>query len=385
MAVKQNEKNPLYKGRAQFEVVGAVGKIGDWTYKIDEKSESGYQYSSARLKINVGDNNAISVEAMGGYNPSKERNVIKVRSKEDPKTRFDVEWEDRFNEEILETISDFDFITVALEKDTSDKLFYKKFLSMYDAVDYIRENLKEGMIVKVRGDISFSEYNENTQMRKNFNAIYLTAAAPEDYKATFTQTMLIDDKALDKSHAKDDKTIGVNAMVVDYDKSIRKQRPYNFTYYVVLEEGKEKAALAVVNKFLTVDKNKIREIIMEGNLFEGADIGEIQATEIPQDLQDLIDCGIYTKEEIIGKMAVRGNKVTKMFITKPYVHKNKEGVVQTFVDDNKYTPDDLFVTADEPEEVVLTDAEESVPFTLSNKIEVAETSSDTSWMSELGL
>lgn len=388
-SVEKTEKTPLYKGQARFEVVGEVGKIGDWTYKIDERSDSGYLYSSVRLNINAGEGNTVSVEGMGGYSPNKPSNVIKVRSK-DGSTRFDVDWSDRNNESILESVSDYDFITVALEKDTHDKLFYKKFLSMYDAVDYIKEHLREGMVVKARGNFAFSEYNGTTQLRKTINSIILSTAKPEEYKSTFIQTVLLDDKSLDKSHAKADKTIDVNAKVVDYDKIIRKNRPFEYTYKVALVDGKESAMLAMIKKFLTVGKDIIREIVVEGNLFEGADVGEVQMTEIPQDLLDLIECGIYTEEEIRGKMAVRGNKVTRLFITKPYVQKNKEGIVQTFVDDAKFTLEDLFVTPNEPETDASPKASESsasgdVPPFEADDSTASNDENDLDWMKELDM
>lgn len=391
-SVENTEKTPLYKGQARFEIIGEVGKIGDWTYKIDERSDSGFLYSSARLNINAGEGNAISVEGMGGYFPNKPSNVIKVRSKEGS-TRFDIDWSDRNNESILENVSDYDFITVALEKDTHDKLFYKKFLSMYDAVDYIKEHLREGMVVKARGNFTFGEYNNMTQLRKTFNSIILSSAQPEEYKSTFIQTVLLNDKSLDKSHAKEDKIIDVHSQVIDYDKILRKNRPFDYTYKIALADGKESAMLAMIKKFFTVGKDVIREIIVEGNLFEGADVGEIQMTEIPQDLQDLIDCGIYTEEEIRGKMAVRGNKVTRLLITKPHIKKNKEGIVQTFVDDEKLTLADLFVTADEPEADVspktiaspASSTSTDVPSVEAGDSTPSEEEDDLAWMKELDM
>lgn len=341
----KEEKKGLAKGKSQFEVVGTVGKIGEWTFKIDTKSDSGYLYSSAQLNINTGNNNVVRVEAMGGCYPNSTGNTIRVRSKENNE-RFEIEWEDRKNEAVLENVSDFDFITVALEKDTKGNLFYKKFLTWYDAVDYVKDNIQEGMVVKVKGNLNWSEYNDIIKARKNIQSIYLATATPEEYHATFTQTVLLESDAVDKSHAKEDKIVDINAKVVDYDKLIKKQRPFDFTYKVKLEDGKEKACLAVVSKFLTVgDKKVLRELAVDGNIVEGAEVGSVSVDDISDELRELIECGIYTEEEILGKMAVKGDKVVNFYITKPHVQKDKEGVTKVFMDDKKYTLEDLFVEA----------------------------------------
>lgn len=354
MAKKEEKKKGLSKGRSQFEVVGAVGKIGDWTFKIDTKSDSGYLYSSAQLNIDTGNNNVVRVEAMGGYFPNSTSSTIRVRSKENSEDRFEVDWEDRKNEAVLETVSDFDFVTVGLEKDTKGNLFYKKFLTWYDAVDYMKEHLQEGMVVKAKGNLNFSEYNDIVKARKNLQSIFLVDAKPEEYHATFTQTVLLETAAVDKSHAKEDKIVDINAKVVDYDKMIKKQRPFDFTYKVKLEDGKEKACLAVISKFLTVgDKKVLRELAVDGNIVEGAEVGSVSVDDISDELRELIECGIYTEEEILGKMAVKGDKVVNFYITKPHVQKNKEGVTKIFMDDAKYSPEDLFVEADnEPSDPV---------------------------------
>lgn len=383
---QETEEKKLTKGKAQFEVVGEVGKIGDWTYKIDEKSDSGYLYSSVQLNINVADNNAIRVEAMGGFFPNSTNNVVRVRSKE-TNDRFEIDWDDRKNETILDSVSDFDFITVALEKDVKGNLFYKKFLTWYDAVDYVKDHLEAGMVVKVKGNLAWSEYNDVVKARKNIQSIYITTAKPEEYHATFVQAILLDSDALDKSHAKEDRIIDVNAKIVDYDKQIKKQRPYEFNFKFKLDEGNEKACLAVMNKFLTVPKNVIRELYAEGNIIEGAEVGTVSIDDISDELKDLIECGIYSEEEVLGKMAVKGDKVVSLYIKRPYFQKDKEGVAKVYMDDTKYTAEDLFVTADEePSKPTETERKEekkeesTLPF---NVDEPTDSESDLSWMAEL--
>ena len=380
MAKKETEQVKLQKGKAQFEVVGEVGKIGDYSFKINETSETGFEYSSLRLNIKVSTSNTIGVEAIGGYFPSKVDNVIKVRNKED-NVRFDLAWEDRFTEVITDNVSDYDFITVGLEKDTKGNTFYKKFLSWYDAVDYVKANIKEGEVVKVKGNLTFGEYNGNVQIRKQVTSIFLTNAKPEEYSAKFIQTILLDDKSVDKSHAKTDKIVDINARVVDYDRSIKASKTFNLLMLQQLVDGKEKACLKVLGDYLTAPKGKIREIAVEGNIEKSSEVGKVSVDDIPTDLKELIDAGIYTEEEVLGKMAVKGNKTTKLFVVRPYIQKNKDNTVQLFIEDDKYKEQDLFVA---PSNNSSKDEKKSEPKADTKEAENTESKGeDLSWMNEL--
>ena len=139
----------------------------------------------------------IYCELMGGYSEDNENKIYAHGKNDDGSDDFEkqiiVDWEDRFNEDVLEEVGDLSFITVGLEKTSADKTFYKKFLSAYDAVAYIKENLKEDMVVNVRGNLKYSSYNDTVQVRKNITSIALSKADdPSKYKATFTQSILLD-------------------------------------------------------------------------------------------------------------------------------------------------------------------------------------------------
>src|SRR5690606_25401921 len=134
-------------------------KVSDYTYKIDEKSEkSDWIYNALNLGVFCGEKHGVVyAEMMGGYGAERD-NVIYVHGKKDDgkddfENRFTIDWDDRFDEDILDEVGDMCFLTVGLEKDKNDKVFYKKFLSQYDAIVYIKENLTDGMVVNVKGNL----------------------------------------------------------------------------------------------------------------------------------------------------------------------------------------------------------------------------------------
>ena len=153
---KKREAVPLTRGASSFHLLGKA-KIGQNTFAIDNESQSSdWIYSSMSLGVDTGNGNVVYANMMAGYGAERE-NVIYVHGKDsdgkdDWKNTFTVDWEDRFNEDLLDTIADTSFITVGVEKDVKGKTVYKKFLSAYDAVEYLNENLADGMIVNVKGN-----------------------------------------------------------------------------------------------------------------------------------------------------------------------------------------------------------------------------------------
>ena len=208
-----------------------IGKpiINDYTFKIDEKSkESNWIYNALNLGVDCSDKfGTVYAELMGGYSEENENRIFAHGKKDDGSDDFEkqivVEWDDRFKEEVLEEIGDFSFITVGLEKTSEGKTFYKKFLSAYDAIDYIQKHLKADMVVNVKGNLKYSIYNDNVQVRKNITSIVLSKVDdPSKYAARFTQTILLDkDSASLKNIDKEKSVMYVDAKVLDFLKEYK--------------------------------------------------------------------------------------------------------------------------------------------------------------------
>lgn len=389
---KNKYANNLKKGRASFNLVGEV-RLGEYTYKMDELSEKGWQYNSLNLGVDCGNGNVVYADMFGGHWANKNTDLY-VNSKEDFTNSYTIDWEDRFNEKILETINDINFIKVGIEKDLNEKTFQRKFLSEYDAIAYLKEHLEEDMVVNVWGNLKYSIYNDEIQVSKEIKNIYLSKAKPEHYKAKFVQSILIQDGCVGKF----DKELGsypVNAHVLDYTKmyngkEVKTTIPFFRQFEIEKNNEKPKVTKALLTKFFKVEGN-VTQIVVEGNIIEGQQTKSISEDDIPQDILDLIEIGIYEKDEILNKMAVRGDRVKRYIITKPYVkmegedEKNKIPVV--FVEKNKYKPEDLlldFMYDEEEEEDSDDNASEGKKEDLIEDLEEdLEEDDDDSWLDEL--
>lgn len=354
---KTKERKALKKGKATFNLIGRV-KVTDKTFNLDNSYDSGWTDNSMYVGVDCGNGNTVYAEMRSGFFPDKD-NVIRAYSKDEKddagkSKSVEIAWEDRLDESLYDSISDSSFLTVGVEKDVKDKTVYKKFLTAYDAVEYLNEHLEDGMIVNVKGTIGYSEYEGNVSTKKEITSIVLSKIDDEaDFKATFSQTILVDSKSIGKKN--DDKgTMELAAYVVDYvgkpkidgEKiEVKKNVTYPKTFEVTINENPEITA-KMLQRFFKPKKGKITEITVTGNLVEGGSTVNITEDDIPDDIKELIEMGLYSEEEAEKKIAVgNGNRERRMIIVKPditYVGTGDDRKPTVAFEDGKYDEDDLY-------------------------------------------
>ena len=356
MAKKEKKVLEKKNWSNSFMLIGEA-KINDYTYKLDEKSEkSDWIYNSLNLGVYCGETcGTVYTELMGGYGAERD-NVVYVHGKDeegrdDFDNKFTIDWDDRFDEAILESVGDLCFLTVGLEKDKGGKVYYKKFLTPYDMIAYINENLEDGMVVNVKGNLKYSTYNDNVQVKKEINSVVLSKVDDSSkYCARFTQTMLLTKDSLGKA----DKTTGIlpiYAKVLDYvkeykGKEVKTNIPYDKTFEFELDLSNPEIAQKVVEKVFKVKKG-VTEVTFEGDLIEGGALVTATEDDIPDDIKALIAINVYTLEEALAKCTVSSGREKRMVIRKPSIKmvEDKEGnktpVIQKF--EQKYDEDDLIL------------------------------------------
>lgn len=385
-----SEKKKIIKTdwSSNFTLVGRP-VVTDYTYKIDERStKSDWVYNSLNLGVDCGEKyGTVYCEAIGGYSENN-ANVIYAHGKkeddsDDFKKQIVVAWEDRFNEAVLSELGELSFITVGLEKTDKDKTFYKKFLSMYDAIPYIKEHLTADMVVNVKGNLTYSEYQGNVQVRKTINSIVLSKVEePADFTARFTQSVLIDSDSASLKNVDTEKGVMyLDTVVLDYLKEkdgveIRGQYPYRKQFEFAMDLTNQTACTAIMNKLFKVKRGTYTQITFEGNFIEGGAVVTATLDDIPDDIRELVEWGVYTEEEALARCSSNGNRERRMVLTKPYIKlvgDDKIPVVQRFED--KYTEEDLIL------DIV---KEDEVPFDVDNS-NVASSSevSGMDWLNSL--
>lgn len=380
-----NEKSGIKKTGwvSSFTLVGAA-KVNDYTFTIDKQSErSSWVYNSMSLNVDCGEKHgSIRAEMMGGYSPDRE-NIIYAHGKDDDgnddfSKQMTIAWEDRFDDTILDEVGKLSFIVVGLEKTTAGKTYYKNFLSEYDAIAYAQEHLEDGMVVNVKGRLQYSMYNDTVQVRKTIQSIVLSSAdEPSKYYARFTQSVLLDkDSASLKDVDKDKGVMYVNARVLDYVKElngteIKGQYPFTEQFEFPMDFTKPELCKKVYDKLFKVKKN-VRQVTFDGIFVEGGATVTATMDDVPDEVKELIDMGLYSEEEALVKCSASGSRERRMILQKPVIKlvgDDKTPVVQIF--DDKYEEDEL---------VIDTGSDEDVPFDTDEK---SSDDSDMSWLDSL--
>lgn len=374
---------------SKFALTGDV-KLNDFTFTLDKESEkSSWVYSRLNLGVDCGEKHGVIYsEMMGGYSTGKSTEIYvhgkTDDGKEDFKNQFTVAWEDRDDEAILETVGDLCFIRIGIERDNKGKLFYKKFLSEYDAIQYLNDNLEDGMTINVYGTLKYSLYNGKTQMTKKINSITLynkKEDEPVKCKAVFTQSVLLDKNSIDVKEL--DKTTGelpVHARVLDYVKEIdgyeiKGQYPMEKDFEFQFDLTSQDKFKAIFDKLLKVKKD-VTQINFEGDFVESGAVVDITLDDLPDDIKELIEYGVYTEEEALAKCATNGNRQHKMILRRPKISQvgdedNKEIVVHKYP--SMYKEEDLIV------DIPVDEDDDEIPF--ADSVVVSE--EDDDWLNNL--
>ena len=406
MAKKERIELDKKEWTSRFTLVGEA-KVNDFTFKMDQTSDkSDWVWNQINLKVNCGEKYGdVDCELMNGYGSERDC-ILYVHGKnedgtDDFKNSYTIAWEDRFDEDILEDIGRQCFIRVGLEKTDKDKTYYKDFLAGYDAIAYIKEHLKDGAVIKVDGQLRYSVYNGSIQCRKEISSLVLSSATPDKYRATFVQTVLIDEDSCTKASLDKDKSVlTVDAYLLEKFKEyngwdltengkvkggkfVPLRKRFEFPVDLTTEAGKKKInAVLSSEKMFKVKKGTVTQITFEGEFVESG--AQVQATldDVPDDIKELIEIGIYSEEEALARCATNGSRERRMLILKPSTKKvgtedNKTTVI-TYTPE-KYNADDLVFDFLVPKEE---DEDEELPF---KEEDVKETVSDddSDWLNDL--
>lgn len=332
--------------KAEFNLVGAV-KVGDKTFNLDvesTKEDSDWVYSRFNLGVDCGSDGTIYAGMQSGFGTARDNKVFvhgvkeeNGRKMDDYDNRFTIDWEDRFDEDILETIGEGTFIKIGIFKDENDKTIVKKFLTPYDAIKYLKDHLENGMIVNIKGNLEYKMWNDKLSYEKKITSIFLSKAEANDYRAVFTQTILIDDKSIGKVD-KETRTIPVTGYIIELlkeykGKTIERMEngkykkgqflPLMKTFDFSIGEDKEKA-LKLLKQFKVKSKKEVDKITVDGKFSRGSiDTVAVTRDDITdKDILEMIDLGFIKEEDVLNQMAKannQGSSPEQMVITKPKV------------------------------------------------------------------
>lgn len=383
---------------SRFNLVGRP-KLGDYTFKMDEHSnKSSWIYNSMNLCLDCGEKfgNCYS-SMMGGYSPERATTLYAhgkdENGRDDFGIRMEIDWDDRFDEDLLDKVGDMNFIKVGLERDVRGQTVTKRFLSPYDAIEYIHDNLTEDMIVNVSGNLRYTTYNDHVTINKDITSIYLSRVEdPKDFHASFTQSVIIDKESCNtKDIDKDTGIMPIDVIVLDYIKEfngheIRGQWPYHMNMEYQFDLSDKDKVKKIYEKLFKVKKG-YTQITFDGEFVSNGGTVTPTIDDIPEDIRSLIGI-VYTEEEALEQCATNANRENHMFLKRPSIFMvtdqnnpdNKNAVLQMFPE--HYTEDELdmsWVYTDNTDD----DEDDDPPFGNDENDEDGNTGDDDDWLSML--
>jgi hypothetical protein len=251
----------------------------------------------------------------------------------------------------------------------------------------VQEHLKEGMVVNIKGDLKYSLYNDNVQVKKEIKSIFLSNVDDSSkYKATFTQTLYLDKDSVGKLD-RDKAVFPIYARVIDYtkmykDKEVKQNIGFNKTFELAVDKVNPENTKKVLEKVFKVKKG-ITEITVEGDILEGQTIVNVKPEDIPEDIKMLIDTGYYTIEEY-AKVAVGNDKEKRFIIKRPVmklVGEEDKKKPKLMITEDKYSPEDFmfdFMLEEEEEEAELISED-----TNEDNVEEEAEADENAWMAAL--
>ena len=316
----------------------AVGKVvlNDKTFFLDQQSEkSDWIYNRLSLMIDCGPESGMAfVSCLGGYGSARD-NVVYVHGKkpdgsDDFGNAYTISFEDRKNETILAELGRMCFKVAGLERDTKGKTVYKNILTEYDFIEYISEHLEDGMVVNVRGNIQYQFYNGNTSINLNLTNIALSNAEPEDYRARFTQSILIDESSKGEID-KETKELDVSGYVLEWMKEYRghdlgdgKSKkgeiaplPYSFKYKLNMENPE--LTKKAVKKLFGIKPGTVTLTTFEGMMVSSGAVVQMTEADLDDDIRELVSLGIMDLDEALTACATNGNRERKMVLLRPRI------------------------------------------------------------------
>ena len=394
---KTKEKTPLVRSKDSFTLIGEV-KVNDKTFPKESRSKNGFIGRRINLGVQISEGYVVYCEAFGGYQEDapRELNAYISSSEKNEDGSYKkgklskVAWEDRLSldSKFEDSIADFSMFVVSLEKDDKGHAFKRRFLSVYDAQDYVAEHLTDGMRVMVKGNLKPNLYNGIVTFKKEISAIYLYTGKEEN-SAKGRISVYVDKNSIGKNRIKTDGELDVNGAFVGYSSKHKADVPFPIELILPLgingDEKVQKLAEFTAKEIACKDKQVIKigfDVIFQ----EGSMTKEATLDDLDDYARDLVDKGYMSLEDVVGKTVVKGGRLNRIIIERPSFNnetgKEAGAKLKLVLDADKttWTIDDIEYPVDEEDKV-----EEVVEATIEDidALISSTTSGGSDWLTEL--
>jgi hypothetical protein len=162
------------------------------------------------------------------------------------------------------------------------------------------------------------------------------------------------------------------------------RKRFEFNVDLTTEAGKKKIqAVLASDKMFKVKKGTVTQITFEGEFVESGAAVQATLDDVPDDIKELIEIGVFTEEEALAKCSDNGSRERRMLITKPHTKKVGDEDAKTTVivlTQEKYNSEDLIFDFLSPKD----EDDEEIPFDEEDTdVTVDSDDNDDDWLSSL--
>ena len=282
--------------------------------KKDEKTKETKKMLSMTFGIKETDMNMAFVEAF-----DSQQKVIKTMDVDNEK--MDVDWDDRFDEDIIEKVANYRKYIVDLGDEHGGR---QEFITAYDMIEHLREHLPnyDGRVV-VTGQFTRDWYAKKKTYFSKFR-IQNVFAAPEERKNRLLLTMdlFYNKNSLDDSDFDENKKMTLDCYIEQYinkDEG-RKYVPIQVVFSGAkydLENEKHKKLFDYKMKYIKVKNKNMVHIPWEIVLLRGAEEAEFDESMLTDSQREQVELGIKTVDDFRPKGNVYGDRIDEFRLFEP--------------------------------------------------------------------
>lgn len=282
--------------------------------KKDEKTKETKKMLSMTFGIKETDMNMAFVEAF-----DSQQKVIKTMDVDNEK--MDVDWDDRFDEDIIEKVANYRKYIVDLGDEHGGR---QEFITAYDMIEHLREHLPnyDGRVV-VTGQFTRDWYAKKKTYFSKFR-IQNVFAAPEERKNRLLLIMdlFYNKNSLDDSDFDENKKMTLDCYIEQYinkDEG-RKYVPIQVVFSGAkydLENEKHKKLFDYKMKYIKVKNKNMVHIPWEIVLLRGAEEAEFDESMLTDSQREQVELGIKSVDDFRPKGNIYGDRIDEFRLFEP--------------------------------------------------------------------
>ena len=298
-------------------------------YKEIEKADGKNKRQMATMTFGIkeSDTNMAFVEAFDSVQDQ-------IQTMDTDNEKMTVDWDERTDEDVISQVANYRKYVVDLGEDFGGR---QEFITMYDAMQYLNENLRDynGKIM-VTGQLSREWYaKKGVYMDKyKFQNVYAVDESEYKNRLGLVIDIFYNKNSIDKSDFKKDKKIYLNGYIEQYinkDEG-KKYVPMQFVFSAAkynMDDEKHKKLFDYKMSYLDVSNKNMVHIPWEVVLIRGAEEAEFNESMLTDKQKQQIELGLKTLEDFRPRGTIVGDKVNEYRLFDPQLKDDfADGVVE---------------------------------------------------------